>query len=255
MTFLLLWWAASRPVETCWVTLDVESTHASLSLRQREWRWRPSLSTCHTHIQTHTHTVLCSIASSFCQTRIPDMIWNTVSPPLLPSCHASDVEGNQGVCTCWQGSVYACVYMHVNVTTPTEGMYKISLYTFRLLYAQYVSWLCVCWVSYINICTCILCVCVCVCVCVWEREREIISLKSADLLTPFISFHTWPPMIKAWREGRCARSLPSQHSSFMAHLPWVLLGVGGGSWILTSIFFLPLLELSWGKARMKSMSP
>ena len=168
MTFLLLWWAASRPVETCWVTLDVESTHASLSLRQREWRWRPSLSTCHTHIQTHTHTVLCSIASSFCQTRIPDMIWNTVSPPLLPSCHASDVEGNQGVCTCWQGSVYACVYMHVNVTTPTEGMYKISLYTFRLLYAQYVSWLCVCWVSYINICTCILCVCVCV----RERERE-----------------------------------------------------------------------------------
>lgn len=31
------------------------------------------------------------------------------------------------------------VCMHVSVTTPTVGMYKISLYTFRLLYAQNVS--------------------------------------------------------------------------------------------------------------------
>lgn len=145
------------------------------------------------------------------------------------------------------------VCMHVSVTTPTVGMYKISLYTFRLLYAQNVSWLCVCVCVWVFVCagsqtlTSVPAYRVCVC--------EITSLKSADLLTPFISFHTWPPMIKALREGRCARSLPSLHSSFMAHLPWVLLGVGGCSWLLTSIFFLPLLELWWGKARMKSMSP
>lgn len=124
--------------------------------------------------------------------------------------------------------MHVCVLMLVSVTTHTQGMYKISLYTFRLLSARCVSWLCVCpgspVLAYVPAC----------------RVCEITSLTSADLLTLFISFYTWPPLIETSREGRCARTSPSRLENIaVSSLPQVLLWAGGGSWFLTSIFSSP----------------
>ena len=229
MTFLLLWWAASRPVQTCRVTLDVESTPASLSLTQLR-HWRPTLPVSHTHTHRHTqtHTGLCMITASLLQTCNPDLMWNPVRPPQLPSCYASDLEEESlsalvvggecvSVCVCVQ-RVF-CVFMHVGETAHTQRMCTISFHAFRLLYVECVSWLCVC------VCVCVCCGFPCVSArCVWD----VTVLTSADPPPPL---HTWPPGIKAPGEDRCAaRSLPSstwKHGNFTARSPRVLPGAGG----------------------------
>ena len=113
MTFLLLWWAASRPVQTCRVTLDVESTPASLSLTQLR-HWRPTLCSrlSHTHTQTHTDTHRVVYDHSFSppdmQPRLDVKSSKTPTASIL-LCFWS--RGGIIVCTCcWGGEcVRVCV--------------------------------------------------------------------------------------------------------------------------------------------------
>lgn len=62
---------------------------------------------------------------------------------------------------------------------------------------------------------------------------EITSHTSADLLTLFISFYTWPPMIKALREGRCAPSLPHELKTWQFHHLLAPSAAGSKRWLLT----------------------
>lgn len=84
------------------------------------------------------------------------------------------------------------------------------------------------------------------------RVCEITSLTSADLLTLFVSFYTWPPMIKASKEGRCACPLPSQHSSFIGR------AAESRRWLVTHdihLFFLLLAGVMVGKSPNEVYEP
>lgn len=78
LLFWLLWWAASRPVKTCWVTLDVESTPASLRHRSvcTGGLHLQLVTHMHVHMRAHTHTT-----ALFLQTCNPDKTWKAVRPP------------------------------------------------------------------------------------------------------------------------------------------------------------------------------
>lgn len=75
MTFLLLWWAASQPVETCKVTLDVESTPAGL--RHMEQRLRSSASFVYTNTHSLMHTQSC-VVSLLLSSRHTTQTWSEI---------------------------------------------------------------------------------------------------------------------------------------------------------------------------------
>lgn len=135
MTFLLLWWAASQPVETCKVTLDVESTPAGL--RHMEQRLRRSVSFVYTntHSLMHTQSCVVSLHASFLQTHNPDMIWNTVRPQLLPSWYASDVE-EESMCLHLSVGDFSCMCVHAYQCPHSSWEYIRCLNTLGLLYVE-----------------------------------------------------------------------------------------------------------------------
>ncbi len=143
-----------------------------------------------------------------------------------------------GECVC----MCMCSCMSVWPLTLKECIRVLS---FRLLYAQNVSWLCVSQVSYISMCTSTSCV--------WDHLPHI--CRPFDTLRLFLHLASHDQGSKRGQVCSLLALMTWKHGSFIACLPQVLLGAGGGSWLLTSIFFLPLPELWWGKAQMKSMSP
>lgn len=130
--------------------------------------WKRSRRPSLSTCHTQTHTEQCGISSFLLQTRNPDINWNTVRPQLLPPCNDSSDVDERNWCVC-----ISCLFTCL-------------------------SCVCVCVYAWPLLLACVPACCMC----------EIASLSSADLLTLFISFYTWPPMIKACSEGRCALSLP-----------------------------------------------
>lgn len=211
MTFLLLLWAATRPVETCRVTLDEESTPACLSLRHSEQRRRRS--SLSRDRLVHGVVYHCFFSSDT-QTR-HDLKCSSNPAASVLLCFWCWVEINVSALVGRRVYMYVCVCvsMHVCETTHTQGMYKISLYTFRLLYVKNASCLCVPWVSHTSMCISMLCVCVCV------RSRP-------SHLLLFLHLVSYDQGFKRGQVCSLLALTTWKQSSFIAHLLQVLLGAG-----------------------------